>query len=407
MDDAHGDLMPKTFVFSTYGARGDLYPYLAIARELKGRGHRAIIATSEKYRREVESRGLEFHAVRPDSPDAAQAVKMMHPVSGTEFLFKGLLLPAIQDSIADLRTVIQNADVLVTHTTSIAGPMVAELEAPRGLKWASAIVSPLALLGEDVALPPLPLFADYPRLNRAVLFLVWRQLGMRMKETQQIRLKLGISRGDNAIWSDGHSPLLQLCLWDEKFSPIQGERVRKATGFCTLDDQSTLPTEVEEFLNAGKAPLLFVAASFAYSGQWVRESIAATEMLRQRCIVLGHDSLVIGKEDLLCPFLPLEALLPHVAAMVHFGGIGTFALGLKAGTPMLLTPTSHDQPDNARRARKLGLAHTMSTKNYRAASIANEVASLLGDQGLQGRLQSWRDEFQNGAHNAADELEKI
>ncbi|RYG66947.1 hypothetical protein EON80_14510 [bacterium] len=296
--------MPKTYVFSTFGARGDVFPYLAIGQELNRRGHRAIIATSEDYRADVERENLEFHAVRPNSPSGKAAAKVMHPISGTEHLFRHVLLPPIHDSIADLRAVTQHADVLVTHTTSLAGPMVAELDAKNGLRWVSATVSPLALLEEDVALPALPWTANYPALNRAILFLLWRQLGMKLRETQEIRANLGISRGDNVIWSDPHSPLLQLSLWDDRFAPIRAAGVRKAVGFCTLENQSDVPATVAEFLTLGAAPLLFVAASFAHSDRWERESLAAARLLGMRAIILGSSSDEQSDDVLKCRFSP-------------------------------------------------------------------------------------------------------
>jgi rhamnosyltransferase subunit B len=42
-----------------------------------------------------------------------------------------------------------------------------------------------------------------------------------------------------------------------------------------------------------------------------------------------------------------SALFPHVAAVVHQGGMGTTAQVLRAGKPMLVVPHGFDQPDNA------------------------------------------------------------
>ncbi len=396
----------STFVFSTHAARGDLHPYLAIARELKARGHRAIIASSESYRAETQNRGLEFRAVRPDSPTGSDAQKLMHPVNGTQWLFRYWLLPALRDSIADLRAATGDADVLITHTTSLAGPIVAQIERNRGLKWASSAVSPLALLQNDAVLPALPRAADFPALNRALWELLRRQFGMHLKETQQIRAELGLSRGDNALWSDAHSPLLQLCLWDEKFAPFKPNGVRKMTGFCFLDDETALSPEIESFLSEGEAPLLVVAASFSDEWSWQVESLAAAEQLGKRTLFLGAASFSRGEEDLRAPFAPLDPILPRGAALVHQGGIGTLALGLRAGLPMLLCPHSHDQPDNARRAQKLGLARVLAPRNYRAANIAREIETLLRDDEMKGRLNQWR-ELPNGSENAADELERF
>jgi rhamnosyltransferase subunit B len=400
--------MPKTFVFSTYGARGDVFPYLAIAAQLQKRGHKAILATSENYRSEVEKHGLEWAGVRPNSPSKADAERVMHPVTGSEYLFRQLLLPALRDSIADLRAIVQRekAAVLITHTTSLAGPIVAELERGNGLKWVSSVVSPLALFEDDAALPAFPGAAKFPRLNRTMMALLKRQFGMKLKETQSIRADLGISRGDNAMWGDAHSPTLQLCLLDDRFAPVSDSPVRKAVGFCTLDGAELESNNVEQFLREGEPPLLFVAASLSGSPLWENESVAAAKLLNKRALLLGADSFAQEEGVLKCHFIPVEAVLPRVAAMVHFGGIGTLALGLQAGTPMLLVPRSHDQPDNARRAQKLGIARVLAPNRYHAGAVAREVGKLLQDEEMKGRLGEWRDGFRNGAVRAAEELER-
>ncbi len=396
--------MPKTFVFSTYGARGDVFPYLAIARELKRRGHRALVAASENYRAEIEELGLEFRAVRPDAPRGQNSQKMMHPVSGTEWLFRGLLLPVLRESIADLNAICVGADVLVTHTTSLAGPIVAQLPENRGLKWVSSAVSPLALLDFDAALPALPRAADFPLLNRAILKILRRQFGMNLKETQRIRADLGISRGENALWSDAHSPQLQLALWSEKFAPISPKSKRKAVGFCFMEARDALAPDIETFLRGGEAPLVFVAASFSHSSQWETESEEAAKQLGKRAILLGaRGNSVSGSVSgsvLRCEFTPLDSILPRALALVHAGGIGTLALGLRAAAPMLLAPRAHDQFDNARRAVKSGLA-----RRAKPGNLAPQIGALLSDAVLKSRLETARGEFENGVARAADELE--
>ena len=58
--------MAARIVMSTFGSLGDLYPHLAIARDLKRRGHRLRIANLAAYRDRVIAEGLDLHPVRPD-----------------------------------------------------------------------------------------------------------------------------------------------------------------------------------------------------------------------------------------------------------------------------------------------------------------------------------------------------
>ena len=56
----HSNRMTKRIVFAVWGSLGDLYPYLAIARELQSRGHHCVILTHHLLRPRVEAAGLEF-----------------------------------------------------------------------------------------------------------------------------------------------------------------------------------------------------------------------------------------------------------------------------------------------------------------------------------------------------------
>jgi len=58
----------KRIVLATHGTLGDLHPYLAIALELKARGHKPVIASCKIHQQKVEAAGVEFRGIRPDLP---------------------------------------------------------------------------------------------------------------------------------------------------------------------------------------------------------------------------------------------------------------------------------------------------------------------------------------------------
>ena len=103
----------KKVVFTTWGSYGDLHPYMALARELQERGHHCVIATSPIYREKVEAAGLDFRPVRPDlpPPDSELAGEMIRELShwrrGPEYLFRGLLMPALTESYADTLSAVE------------------------------------------------------------------------------------------------------------------------------------------------------------------------------------------------------------------------------------------------------------------------------------------------------------
>ena len=88
-------------------------------------------------------------------------------------------------------------------------------------------------------------------------------------------------------------------------------------------------------------------------------------------------------------YVPFSKLLPHCAALVYPGGIGTMAQAIKAGIPHLVVPHAHDQPDNAQRLRRLGLGYSIYPERYKAARVARVLRALLASSEIQRRCQEY------------------
>jgi UDP:flavonoid glycosyltransferase YjiC (YdhE family) len=106
-------------------------------------------------------------------------------------------------------------------------------------------------------------------------------------------------------------------------------------------------------------------------------------------------------------YAPYSELFPRAVAVVHQGGIGTTAQALRAGRPMLVTPFSHDQPDNAARMERLGAARVLALKNYRAETVARELQALLEtNKYADSAMRAARTiESEDGVRAACDGLE--
>ena len=171
--------------------------------------------------------------------------------------------------------------------------------------------------------------------------------------------------------------------------------------------------ELERFLAAGPAPVVFTLGSAAVmaAGTFFEESSKAAEKLGMRAVLL------VGKTDeppktasskiYVTDYAPYSQLLPHVAATVHQGGIGTTAQALKAGRPTIIVPWGHDQPDNAERCRKLGVARTIERKAYRADRVARELSQLLSDPAYSRNARSLADKLaeDDGLRAACEAIE--
>jgi UDP:flavonoid glycosyltransferase YjiC (YdhE family) len=76
---------------------------------------------------------------------------------------------------------------------------------------------------------------------------------------------------------------------------------------------------------------------------------------------------------------------------------------------MLVTPFAFDQPDNAERVVRLGIARSLPIRKYTASRAARELARLLDDAAVERRAQevASRLRFENGAARACDALERL
>jgi rhamnosyltransferase subunit B len=155
-------------VIATWGSHGDLHPALGLAVGLRDRGHHVVVATCPMYREDVEREGLAFQPVRPDvDPNNRELVaRIMDAQRGTEFIFKDLLMPALQDAATDLRPAIMQADFVISHPVTFAAPVLAEeLQRP----WASMVLAPMSFFSvHDV-----PVFPPAPWLRRIAERSAW------------------------------------------------------------------------------------------------------------------------------------------------------------------------------------------------------------------------------------------
>jgi rhamnosyltransferase subunit B len=389
-------------LIASWGSYGDVYPYVGLAFALKDFGHHPILATAEFYRPIVESLGFEFHPVGPmvDPTDEAPIRRVLDPVRGADTLVKEILLPSLRNDYMALDRVAQHADVMVTHPITFAAPIVAQR---RGLRWISTVLAPLSFFSATDApvLAPAPYLAGLARLGswygRVLTRIARAQTRPWMKPVFELRRDLGLSEGEHPLFEGQFSPTSTLALFSRVLASPQPDWPPNVvvTGSVFYNGPELLPPELEEFLSAGPPPVVFTLGSSAVAaaGRFYEESLAAVRRLRIRAVLLtgGFERNVprdaADANIFVIDRAPHQLLFPHAAAVVHPGGAGTLAQALRAGRPMLVVPHAHDQPDNAARATRLGVARTVRQHSYRGARVARELERVLSDKRIQARAQ--------------------
>jgi rhamnosyltransferase subunit B len=410
---------------AAFGSFGDVHPYVALALEMKERGLTPVIVTGEPYRKKIEALGIEFHSMRPaipdmDTPEGVEIIdKVVDLKHGAEYLFREMLVPAVRDSYEDLQAAIHGADALITHPIALAGPILAQ---KTGIPWFSTVLAPASLWSDyDPFVPPtMPwlepvLRLGGPRVGRAYMNFMKALTNPWVAPVYEFRKELGLDRGEHPLFGGPASPELNLALFSKVlYGPQPDWPANTAvTGFPFYDrkDNSAIQPEILKFLDDGPAPVVFTLGSSAVhiSGEFFRESIEAAAALGRRALLLvGADqNRPAGPlPDGIAAFnyAPYSELFPRVAAVVHHGGVGTTGQVLRAGVPQLIMPFNHDQPDNAARVQRLGVARMVRRKHYNGARVARELKELLENPSYATRAAEVGREVraENGAAAAVD-----
>lgn len=419
---------PRRIVLTTFGSLGDLHPFIALALELQARGHQATIATTRHYRQRIESRGIGFSAVRPDDPDPqlndATLRHIMDRRHGSEYVIRRLMMPAIRESYEDLIAAAEGADLLVGHVLTYAARLVAE---KKRIPWATTFLQPLGFFSayDPPVLPQVPFLARLRFLGRAfhqpLFALAKRSCRSWSEPWHHLRSEVGLPpTSDNPLFEGLYSPSLVLAMFSPLFADKQPDWPPQTvlTGFPFLEDENTpdLPSALLRYLDGGPPPMVFTLGSsgIPYASAFFEQSAAAARLLGMRgVLVIGADTAYrpasLPDGVVAFDYVPFAELFRRSAAIVHAGGIGTTALAMRSGRPMLVMPCAHDQFDNAARVARLGVGRTIAQRRYQSKHVATELRRLLDDAESARRASAAAEMLrrENGVRVACDAIEKL
>jgi rhamnosyltransferase subunit B len=396
-------------VLAAIGSLGDLHPHLAMALALRQRGHTVAIATHQEYRGYVEALDLEFHRMRPDNiglDDPEEMARVMDRRQGTEYVLRECIGSNVGDTYDDLLAIAPGADLILSGEGVVSARLVAE---KLNIRWGLCILQPISFMSaqDPSVLPNLPFSEQLihfgPLVNQAIKLIIHTIAHSIGDPVHQLRHRQGLPAvAGNPFLDDKNTCPLVLALFSKTFAAPQSDWPAQVLqpGFVFYDgDQGNkqLDPSIEQFLTQGEAPILFTLGSAAVitPGNFYAESVSAIARLTQsRPSTRGL--LLVGRNDppadlpdniLAVKYAPYAQVFPRVAAIVHQGGIGTTAQALRSGTPTLIMPYSHDQPDNAHRVEKLGTSKTLGRDRYRATTVVPLLKQLLEDPSYRQRAQ--------------------
>ncbi len=338
-----------------------------------------------------------------------------------------LIMPHLPRTFDDLLAAARGADLLISHAITYAAPLVAcKLDLP----WLSTILSPMVFMStyDPPTLPPAPWLKRLFGLSPALYRLVFRAMRASVRSWSEPVRQLARERGlpepaGDPMFEGQFSPFGTLAMFSPLFAEQQPDWPAHThiTGFPFLRDADDTSARsqpaLDDFLAAGDAPIVFTLGSSAVfdARDFYAKAVEITRRLDRRAVLLtGEDAGgggigALPSSVLAVDYAPHSIVFARAAVIVHHGGIGTLAHALYAGRPMLVVPFSHDQPDNAERAERLGVARCIPRAKFTVERGVEALRALLGDarytQAALAVAQKIRAE--DGVRTACDGIEAL
>ena len=348
------------------GSTGDVRPYMLLGRELRARGHAITIATFEPFESMIREAGLNFFKVSGDVFDMMN--NLMKPGnSGVRYI------TSVEKTIRDIAPVLlgdltrscEHADALIC---TFFGSMYYSIAEKYGIPCIQTHYFPM---DNNSAMPISS--SPFQHLGK-----VWNsasyKIGYVLIGTLEKRY-LTDWRRENGMAprkvhtrpdyvSGGHRvPVIYAVSPLVMPRPKQWNEHIHMSGFWYDDAPCEWqpPEELERFMAAGEPPI-YIGFGSMVSGNMNRlfaMVLRAVRAAKVRAVIMagwGGETtrLKSNSQVYFAEYIPHDWLFPRVKAVVHHGGAGTTASGLRAGKPTLVVPFGGDQPFWGARVHALG-----------------------------------------------------
>lgn len=402
------------------GSHGDVHPFVGLAQALQRRGHDVRLALNRYFEPLARQAGLDTLPLgEPEQftrwlDDPA----VFHPRKGGAAVLRGTAesLRVVYDGVAAAAA---RRPLVVASSLGLGARVAAE---KFDLPMATAHLAPICIRSHHVmprlpGAPPLdwlPMWARRKFWEGADRFFIDPPIAPALN---RLRADVGLAPVTRVLGDYWNSPMLTLGFWPDWFSPPPPDwpKCVRLVGFPLYDEADVTPLEpaLGAFLDAGDPPIAFTPGSAMKFGHRFFQAAA------DACAALGRRGLLLTRHAeqiparlpagvVHAPYAPFSLLLPRVAALVHHGGIGTTAQALRAGTPQLIMPLSHDQFDNAIRVRRLDAGREIAARAFTSRRVASALSALLGDRAVAAGCSAAADRFRgvDALSDACDRLEE-
>ena len=387
------------------GSQGDIQPCLRLGKGLQDAGFQVLLAAPQNFANIIAEQGVPFQSLHGD------VQKIMAGETGQDFMEKGTANPL--RSIRDMRNMvgqvaIQMAEDLLEACRTADALITLAVFAPFGKAIAEIVGIPLILIEPTPVLPSRDFPAPGWMIQRdiggmhnrfsgfAMLNIIWQWYRPFVNE---FRARYGLR---NMSASDFHHTLISTILLSA-YSPNVIPHPRDwsdnvhITGYWFQDSRSTWqpPAELENFLAQGEPPVYVGFGSMTGHDPERLTTVVLDALSKsgQRGVIAtgwgGLTGINAPKDIFVLDSAPHGWLFPRMSVVVHHGGAGTTAEGLRAGVPTVIVPFIVDQLFWGERVCELGAGvKPIPAKRLTSARLAESIHSAARESQVRQRAES-------------------
>jgi MGT family glycosyltransferase len=406
----------------TSGSRGDVQPYLALANGLQKAGHTIRFITHENYADFITNQGIEFWSI----PGNVQAIAQNPELSA--MLEKGKFLAIMKIMGEEAKKASVNMAQVALSACEDADLILGGLG---GLENGIAI-------GEKLDIPVIPAYLlpftptkefpsvltpKIPRSLNAISHSLARQIMWQsLRKADEVARKNVLGTTYAPFFGPYQSRVLQNMPTLYAFSPSviplpdDWDNNKFITGYWFLNSEENWhpPTNLISFIESGSPPIYigFGSMNNRDPEATAKTIIEAVLKSKQRAILQsgwgGLQADDLPDSIYMINSIPHTWLFPQMAAVVHHGGVGTTAAGLRAGIPNIIVPFFADQPFWGLRISELGVGpNPIPRKKLSINSLATAIEFSVSNSRVISNAKHLREKInrENGITTAIKIIE--
>jgi sterol 3beta-glucosyltransferase len=407
---------------ATIGTRGDVQPYIGVARELEKRGHRVTVATHEEFGPMLAQYGLEHR------PTGGNFRRLMDSELGRAWLNSGdspfkyakyareLFMPLQEMYCQEFDDACADAEGVVFYAMAVGGLYAAERR-----RLPVVAVAPWAMVPNREVIPVASSFIDLlpgsvkKWLGSQIMKLA---IGSMTEPHNAYRKRVGLPPMTAASFLhhafEIGTPTVHLFSEHVVPRPRDWAPQHQVAGFSFAPETPyEPPASLVDFLSSGSQPIYLGFGSMTgFEPEQLAElATRAARLAGVRAVVAsGWAGLQPKPSDdvYVIDEIPHEWLFPRVSAVVHHGGAGTLATGFRFGKPTVVAAFFADQPVWGRLNEKLGSGpKPLARQSITAENLAVAIRKAVTDEKYRLRAEELAAKIatENGAARAAEMIE--